>query len=365
MAGPSRLSLEGSIDRATRKFRVDATIRADTLDLPAREEPSAPAAPTPRGDDGAPARKGSTDTWDRLFAALDEVPVAGRVSVDLGRLRAGKLEVSPLRARAVLEDGRLQVDIGSAALCGISLSGSFAARRGDVGGTGTLNARGAPLETTLPCLTDGRLRFVGRLDLDSSFSARGAPGALAQNFTASFRAISRDGRIDEFDALTRLLRLVNLAEVARGAIDVGSVGMAYRSASVAGTVKGRVLKLDEGILDAEGIKIVAEGTIDYRDGALAVNVLAAPMQTANWLVDKIPLVRRIFGGTVLAIPVRVGGTVKDPVVVPMGARAVGSRMVDLLANTVRLPADLVKTLDPKESKTGKPVENSGEPTQGP
>jgi uncharacterized protein involved in outer membrane biogenesis len=363
MAGPSRLSLEGSIDRAARKFRVDATIRGDALDLPAREEPSAPAAPTPGGDDGGPARKGSTDTWERLFAALNEVPVAGRVSVDLGRLRAGKLEVSLLRARAVLEDGRLQVDIGSAALCGVSLSGSFSARRGDVGGTGTLNARGAALENTLPCLTDGRLRFIGRLDLDGGFSARGAPGALAQNFTASFRAISRDGRIDEFDALTRLLRLVNLTEVARGAIDVGSAGTAYRSASVTGTVKGRIVHLDEGILDAEGIKIVAEGTIDYRDGALAANVLAAPMQTANWLVDKIPLVRRILGGTVLAIPARAGGAVKDPVVVPLGARAVRSRMVDLLANTVRLPADLVKTLEPAGSKAGKPVEDSGKPVQ--
>ncbi len=364
-AGPSRLSLEGSIDRAARKFRVDATIRGDALDLPAREGPSPPAAPTPRADDGGPARKGSTGTWDRLFAVLDEVPVVGRVSVDLGRLRAGKLEVAPLRARAVLEDGRLQVDIGNAALCGISLSGSFSARRGDVGATGALNARGAPLETTLPCLTDGRLRFVGRLDLDGRFSARGAPDALGQNFTASFRAVSRDGRIDKFDALTRLLRLVNLTEVARGAIDVGSAGMAYRSASVTGTVKGRIVHLDEGILDAEGIKIVAEGTIDYQDGTLAANVLAAPMQTANWLVDKIPLVRRILGGTVLAIPARVGGTVKDPVVVPLGARAVGSRMVDLLANTVRLPADLVKTLEPAGGKAGKPVEESGKPTQGP
>jgi hypothetical protein len=260
----------------------------------------------------------------------------------------------------MLEAGRLQLDIGKAALCAIALSGSFSVQRGSLGAAGTLSASGAPLETTVPCLTNGRLRFTGRLDLDGTFSAQGAPGALADSFKAKFSAISHDGRIDKFDALSRLLRMINLTEVARGAIkDLGAAGMAYRTVSVTGHVDRRVVTLEEGILDAEGVKIVAEGTIDYGDGALAANVLVAPMQTANWLVDKIPLVRRIFGGTVLAIPARVGGTVKDPVVVPLGPLAVGSRMMDMLANTVRLPVDLVKSLETTGDKAAKPVEPPG------
>jgi hypothetical protein len=47
---------------------------------------------------------------------------------------------------------------------------------------------------------------------------------------------------------------------------------------------------------------------------------------------------------VLAIPVRVGGTIAEPVVVPWGLRAVASRMTDIIANTLKLPADLVNVM---------------------
>jgi hypothetical protein len=77
-----------------------------------------------------------------------------------------------------------------------------------------------------------------------------------------------------------------------------------------------------------------------------MDVLVAPLQTANAFVDKIPIVKRIFGGTVLALPVQVLGTVQNPIVVPLGPGAVASRMTSIIANTLRLPIDAVKVLSP-------------------
>lgn len=343
--GTARVDVEASIARTARKFVLDASIRGDEVDL--RRPPGTGATPAepPAGPPGS--------AWERLFATLDRVPVSGRVRVDFARVLAGKLEVAPLEAGASLEDGRLDVNIARGALCGISVAGSLWARRGLAGARGTLSARGAALDATLPCLTNGRLRFAGKLDLDGTFSAQGAPGSVVDSLAGTFRAVSREGRIDRFEALARLLLLLNLTEVVRGQVpELGTAGMTYRSASVTGRIQGRVVHMDEGILDAETVKIVAEGTIDTRSGALAANVLAAPLQTANWLVDKIPLVRRIFGGTVLAIPAQVIGTVKNPVVLPLGPRAVGSRATQLLANTLRLPVDVLKMLEPKTAPPG-------------
>jgi len=354
--GAARVDVEASLTRTTRKFMLDASVRGDELDLrhPPRATGTAGAPAEPQAG-GAPAANPRASPWETLFAALDRVPVSGRVQVAFARVLANRIEVAPLEAAASLEDGRLDVDIRRAALCGISVAGSLWARRGLAGTKGTLSARGAALDATLPCLTDGRLRFAGKLDLDGTFSAQGAPGAIMDNLNGSFRAVSREGRIDRFEALARLLRLLNLTEVVRGQVpDLASGGMSYRSAAVTGRIRGRVLHLDEGILDAETVKIVGEGSLDTRSGALTANVLAAPLQTANWLVDKIPLVRRIFGGTVLAIPAQVSGTVKNPVVVPLGPRAVGSRATQLLANTLRLPVDVLKMLEPKNAP---PVSN--------
>jgi len=41
--------------------------------------------------------------------------------------------------------------------------------------------------------------------------------------------------------------------------------------------------------------------------------------------------------------------VKNPVVAPLGPRAVGSRATQLLANTLRLPVDVLKMLEPKNA----------------
>jgi hypothetical protein len=54
-------------------------------------------------------------------------------------------------------------------------------------------------------------------------------------------------------------------------------------------------------------------------------------------------VRSIFGGSILALPVHVGGTFEKPLVVPLGAKAVSSRLFDILGNTVKLPTKLIKT----------------------
>lgn len=341
-SGESRVEVSGAVDRRSEKFVVDADIRGETVTIPVPAREKAPGdarIPDDAEDPGSPHAAGD------VRAAIARIPVEGTIRVDLGRLRFGRLDIAPLVGSTSLKTGRLDLSIDRASLCAIALSGGVTASDGVLEAKLTLRARGAEMDASIACLTDQRLRMTGRADLDAAFEARGHLGTLRDGIQGRFTAVAHDGRIDRFDALAKVLNLLNVTEVVRGTLpDLQNKGMAYRTATVKGRISGRTIQFEEAVLDATGIKIAAEGNVDLARGTIDVNVLAAPLQTANWLVDKIPILRRILGGTVLAIPVRVGGTIAEPVVVPWGLRAVASRMTDIIANTLKLPADLVNVM---------------------
>jgi len=106
------------------------------------------------------------------------------------------------------------------------------------------------------------------------------------------------------------------------------------------------------MLDAPTVHVAATGRIDTDTGNLAMDVMVAPLQTANAILDKIPLLGRIFGGSVLALPIQVAGTMEDPIIVPLGPGAVATRMTSIMANTLRLPFDAIKIFSPKADDGG-------------
>jgi hypothetical protein len=115
----------------------------------------------------------------------------------------------------------------------------------------------------------------------------------------------------------------------------------------------KAIYFDEFILDAPTVHLIATGKVDYGDGKMALDVMVAPLQTANAIVDKIPVVGRIFGGAVLALPVKVAGTIQHPIVVPLGPGAIATRMTSIIANTLKLPFDAVKVFSPNADQGAK------------
>jgi hypothetical protein len=130
--------------------------------------------------------------------------------------------------------------------------------------------------------------------------------------------------------------------------------MEYFSAKIQGKLTGRRIHFSEASLDASGFKLVAHGNVDYATEQVDVNALFAPFQTMNTVMNYIPILRRIFGGTFLAVPVHIGGTVAKPVVVPLGLQAMGSRLVDLLGNTLNIPGELIKVTPVAPTGTATP-----------
>jgi hypothetical protein len=54
-----------------------------------------------------------------------------------------------------------------------------------------------------------------------------------------------------------------------------------------------------------------------------------------------------MGGTLISIPVRVSGDLTNPDVVFLSPTAVGSRILKLFENIIKLPVDIVSPILPK------------------
>ncbi len=335
--GENRATLNGKIRYEGKKFVVDADLNSEKIVVPKSLTESKP----------------ETDAAPHKFDLAD-LPVSGRIGVNIRQLETDKLKISPLVAEAKLTGAKLELNIKEAALCGITLFGNVIGELDDLQLVGTLTARKADLASSVPCLTGDRIQGSGLMDVDAHFTARGSLETLAEHLDGQFSLAARDGNIEKFDTLNRVFAVLNVTEAIRGKnLAVAAKGLPYRIFRAKATVAGKALDFDEALLDAPTVRVVATGRVDVGTGKLAMDVLVAPLQTANAILDKIPLLDRIFGGSVLALPVGVRGTMESPIIIPLGPGAVATRLTSIFANTLRLPFDAIKIFTPKADDGGK------------
>jgi hypothetical protein len=219
-----------------------------------------------------------------------------------------------------------------------------------------LTARGAQLQNSIRCLTKQRLDLTGKLDMDGAFSAQGKLGTLLDHVQGTFSATASDGHINRFDGLAAVLKWINVTQVVAGQMpDLNKGGMDYKSAQVRGRIEGHKVFFNEIALDAAALTMAAHGNVNYTTEALDMTVLVAPFKTVSWVVAHIPILRSILGGMLIAIPVHVGGTLSKPLVVPLGPSAVGSRLLDIMGNTLKLPGEAIKMATPPANATQQPT----------
>jgi len=68
------------------------------------------------------------------------------------------------------------------------------------------------------------------------------------------------------------------------------------------------------------------------------------------VTGAIPILGYVFGGSMTALPVGVTGDIRNPLVVPLGPRAVTDQVLGIFERTLKLPGKLV--VPPAETETG-------------
>ena len=335
-SGESRIALTGSIERRDNKFVVDADLRSERIVLP--ELPMAAETTDKR----------PSDAFD-----LSKLPVEGRIGVKVQSLEFGRFTIAPLIAGATLAPAKFDLDLDEAAICGVNLAGGLTGEKADIRVHASLKSRDAELDRAITCLTGEHLQASGRIDLDAQFTTQGTLDTVRKNLRGTFSVTARNGNIKKLDALNKIFGVLNLTEELRGKdLEISAAGLPYRTMSARGALDRELIHFEEAVLDAPTVNIVAAGNIAIDTENLAVDVLVAPLQTVNYVTEHVPFLTKIFGGAALAVPVRVTGTLKNPIVVPLGPGAVARRFTEVIGNVLKLPVDAIRIVTPGAASKG-------------
>jgi len=372
--GDSRLEIGGSVDASGDRFLLDLDVRGDTvvIPLPTAEHPPEPTA-APKDDSIEKAEidlekmtvSGEEQLTD-IEAILEQIPVTGQIRINISELNIGDRELKPFIANASLKDTGLVVELQQVRLCNILLTGGLTAEfHGHASLNVEVHTHDAPIEQSIPCLTKQSILITGLMDVDANLVAAGTGDEFFQSARVTYALSARDGAIRKFEALAEVVDTVNESGAVKTTLPaITESGLQYKAASAKGSFDLHTLRLDEAVLDIDLAKIVAQGSVDIDTRRIDATVLVAPFKRINKIIGKLPILGRIFGGSLLAVPVGVSGTIDAPVVVPLSPVAVTTRVLDIFTNTLKLPADLVNTVSPEAEKSTTPPPPENKPSGG-
>lgn len=274
----------------------------------------------------------------KVRSNLWPLPVTGRVEVKAGFLQFPRYRVEPLEGILSFERERASLDVKQARTCGLSFPLTFDAtpKRLVVAALVTMNDE--PLEKAMHCLTGGELEITGSAKLRAELRSEGASEAeLVRNLTGTAQGEVRDGRVRKFALIGNILSLRDVVSLK----SMEEQGFPYKSMTATGRFRGGEFLLDEGFFDSNAARIAANGRIDLYGDKTRLDVLLGLFTTVDRVAGAIPIVGDVFGGTMLGVPVSVNGDIRNPVVVPLGPRAVTDRMLGIFERTLKLPGKLV------------------------
>jgi uncharacterized protein YhdP len=204
--------------------------------------------------------------------------------------------------------------------------------------------RDEPFDRAIQCLTKDTVQITGNADLTAELRTEGRRPNLAQNLTGTVQAEMRKGSVNKFALIGNILSLRNIASVTK----MQESGFPYRSMTAKGHFKDGHFLLEEGFFDSDAARLAANGTVGLQTPDSRLTVLVGLLTTVDRVTGAIPIVGYVFGGSLTALPVSVSGDIRNPLVVPLGPRAVTDSLLGIFERTLKLPGKL--TVPASETK---------------
>ena len=311
LSGAGRRTEEGPV--------IDARIASDGVMLERLLSPADPNAP----------RKQSSALWP--------LPVSGRVELSAGFVQYKDYRIEPLDGVLTLERNRARIEVKRARMCGVSFPTKLEFEPDSASAVAHVSMDNEPLERTVRCLTGGELDMTGTATLKAELRIVGRRPHLVRGLAGTVEADVRDGRVKKFALLGNILAFRGIASLD----DMKSDGFPYRRMTARGRFDGGRFLVDEAFFDSSAARLAASGHVDLLGPNSQLNVLVAPLTTVERVVGAIPLLGDVFGGTMVALPIAVNGDIRNPVIVPLGPRAVTEQLLGIFERTLKLPGKLV------------------------
>ena len=333
--GETDIALRGTIKPGPKTFVLDTDLSAGRIDWETIKQ----LRPQQKGD----VRKNEKD---------DEPPaISGVLRVSVENFVWDRYTISPLRAKIDLAEGKTVINVHEAALCSISAPGRIILEKSVIDLSFSPSAKDRELLPVFTCLSDQKGQIGGTFSLEGNLRANGKADELVKSLNGDFSFSSRNGSIDKAPTLARVLAFIDLSEIFSGSIpDIGREQFPYRSITAKGDLKDGKLLLGDAVMDAPAFNMAATGEIDFVSKSLDLQLLAAPFSTIDSVIKRIPIVKNIMGGSLVAVPVRVTGNFDDLKTHYMPLAHVGSGLLGIMERTIKLPVSIFQPSAPAEKK---------------
>lgn len=318
--GQQQMTAQGAVDFSSKGLHLDADLSSDALAWHHISKIS---------DRGI--SQDDKDQFDRPWA----FPVTGVIRFSSEHLQYEQYDWHPFHVDITFTGDGLTAAVTNSRLCGISTPGTV-----EISPSGTSIdfepvGKSEPLLPTLTCLIDEKSDTTGTFDFSAKVAGRGKPSELVESVQGNLEFRAKNGRIHRYGLFAKILSFLNVAEVFRGRFpDLTKEGFPYESIVVKAKLEKGQLLVDEMVMVAPSMNMVCQGTIDLIASQVSMTVLVVPLKTADWIIEKIPLIGKLISGTFMTIPVKVSGDLADPTVIPMSPSAVGTGLLRSVKRTL-------------------------------
>jgi hypothetical protein len=326
--GGERFVLSGDVNFSKERVKLDLNLTTGNIDLEDLEKVL------------GKRKKGAEKTPD--------LSIEGKIRLKSESVKFRQYQWVPLLADISFGDGRAEVEIKKAGLCGMDTPGIVKVSDNYVSLNVEPSFKGQEIESAFRCLLNHDVRATGTFELYGRILAQGRPADLSKAMEGNIELLAKEGRIDYALGLVRIVEFLNVTEIYRGKLpDMRKEGLPYDRITLKVALQKDKMIVKELTLDGPTMEMAAEGEIDLSERTMKLNVLVAPLKTVDRIIKAIPLVRDIFAGTLLTIPVRVHGDLKDPRVTPLSPSAVGAELFAMMKRTLGLPFKVIEPLLPR------------------
>lgn len=275
-------------------------------------------------------------------------PVRGVLKLKTQALAYKGFTWTPFQADIIFNDRAADVVLTNANLCAISTPGTLKISPREINVHVKPYVRGQKLKSFISCLLDKSAKVDGDFDLDGELTAQGQGEQLIQSIGGHIKLDAAKGRIYAgrfYSVLIDISNLIQFTEMFKGKMpDLSAEGFGYHSIHVKADVQKSILNLNEMVIDGMSMGIACHGYVDYFNKKMDITALVAPLKTVDFIVNYLPGMNYILGGSLISFPVRIKGDLNNPRVIPISPTAVGSGLLGIMKRTLHLPVKMIEPI---------------------
>jgi len=282
---------------------------------------------------------------------LKNFPVRGTLKLHSDFFQYHKFRWEPLEADISLDGKTLLITAKKAALCNVSTTGTVGITEQGLKIDIALSAKNLAFEPTILCITDRKADYTGTFEMEATVKGEGKITDIAEKLNGTFTLSAKDGKILKSKSLDKTFDLLNQSENFRGQFpDLDREIISYKDFKLRGVIREHRIQIEEAMLDASVMEIIARGYLDLNDETLNLNAFLSPLKTINRVVRMIPLLGYVLGNTLVSIPMNISGNMKDPQITFMSPSAIGSETLGIVERIFKLPVTIVEPIFPAKNE---------------